>query len=357
MQSAAATDHDLTGPNPAQPVIFSEDYYRSVVQEHGYDTFEPERFTFTLAGLGADELNLRFLCHHRGSDFLATPAPSRIITTGFGMSGVPHMGTVSQILGITHLQAGGERCQIVLGDLDAHNGKGRSLCQTRELADRFAAFCRRLGFNDTTGILRNQFNDIDCLRNLYLLGFYAADADFNRAEEDNHGYYASLGIVDDRMTFRRKVSLALMASDFVTLGQNFDAVLVMLGIDEHKYVRFTREVSKRLDGNTSLRGGFTLASIYSRLASGFGGHAKMSKSIPDSSINVASTPEEIVARVMGDEARTPEKSPAYQLICQTFFRPYEESLALIHDCATASPAWKKTKAELAEYLISVTELW
>jgi tryptophanyl-tRNA synthetase len=357
MPSATAADYTLAGPNPVQPVIFSEDYYRRVVREHGYDTFELQRFTFTLAGLGADELNLRFLCQHRGSDFLATPAPSRIITTGFGMSGVPHMGTVAQILGINRLQAGGERCQIVLGDLDAHNGKGRSLSQTRELAERFAAFCRRLGFNDTAGILRNQFNDIDCLRNLYLLGFYTDDADFNRAEEDNHDYYASLGIVDDRMTFRRKVSLALMASDFVTLGQNFDAVLVMLGIDEHKYVRFAREVSERLDANTSLHGGFTLASIYSRLTSGFGGHPKMSKSIPGSSINVASTPEQIVARVMGDEARTPEKSPAYQLICQTFFKPYPECVALIHDCATASPAWTKTKAELAAYLISITELW
>lgn len=347
----------LTGPAPAQPVIFSEDYYQQVVLEHGYDTFELERFTFDLAGLSAAELNVRWLCHHRAPDFLATPQTSRIITTGFGMSGVPHMGTVSQIRGITRLQDGGERCQIVLGDLDAHNGKGRSLDQTRELADRFAGFCRRMGFNDTTGILRNQFNDIGCLRNMYLLGFYADDADFDRAEEDNHGYYASMGIVDDRMTFRRKVSLSLMAADFVTLGQDFDAVLVMLGVDEHKYVRFTREVAQRFGQDTSLRGNFTLASTCSRLTSGFGGHPKMSKSIPDSSINMTSTPEEIVARVMGDDARTPETSPAYQLICQMFFRPYPECIDLISECAAGSAAWRKTRAELSEYLISTTELW
>jgi tryptophanyl-tRNA synthetase len=355
MTTAAAGQ--LTGTAPASPVIFSEDYYRSVVREHGYDTFEFERFTFDLAGMSPDELNVRWLCHHRATDFLAVPQASRIITTGFGMSGVPHMGTVSQNLGIKRLQDGGERCQIVLGDLDAHNGKGRSLEQTRELADRFAAFCRRMGFNDTTGILRNQFHDIDCLRNMYLLAFYADDADFHRAEEDNHGYYASLGIVDDTMTFRRKVSLGLMAADFVTLGQSFDAVLVMLGIDEHKYVRFSREIAQRFDHDTSLRGEFTLASIYSRLTSGFGGHPKMSKSIPDSSINMSTTPEEIVARVMGDEARTPETSPSYQLICQLFFRPYEQCIELIHECATASAAWRKTRAELAEYLISITELW
>ncbi|MFF5230289.1 hypothetical protein [Dactylosporangium sp. NPDC000521] len=357
MPSASTTGLDRTAPTPGQPVTFSEDYYQRVVREHGYDTFELERFSFALAGLTADELNLRFLCHHRGGAFLSTPKASRIITTGFGMSGPPHMGTVAQILGITRFQLAGERCQIVLGDLDAHNGKGRSLDQTRELAERFAAFCQRLGFNDTAGILRNQFDDTNCLRNLYLLGFYADDGDFGHAEEDNHSYYASLGVVDDRMTFRRKVSLALMASDFVTLGQDHDAVLVMLGIDEHKYVRFTREIAERLDGNTTLRGDFALASIYSRLTRGFGGQPKMSKSIPDSSISVVSTPEEIRARVTGDEARTPAESPAYQLLCQTFFRPHEETIALIRDCATGSPLWRKTKTELAEYLISVMELW
>lgn len=356
MTSATASG-PLTDPRPARPVIFSEDYYRHVVREHGYDTFELERFTFDLAGISAGELNVRWLCHHRATDFLATPRESRIITTGFGMSGVPHMGAASQIRHIIALQDGGERCQVVLGDLDAHHGKGRPLEETRELAERFAGFCRRMGFNDTTGVLRNQFNDVDCLRNMYLLGFYAEDADFDRAEEDNHGYYASIGTVDDRMTFRRKISLALMAADFVTLGQDFDAVLVMLGVDEHKYVRFTREVARRFGTDTSLRGDFTLASIYSRLTTGFDGHPKMSKSIPSSSINMIMTPDEIVARVMDDEARTPEASPAYQLICQMFVRPVDECLALVQECATASPRWHRAKAELADYLIAITELW
>lgn len=343
--------------SPTHNVIFSEDYYQRLIHEYGYDKFALERFSFPLAGMTADELNMRWLCHHRAADFVAAPAGSRIITTGFGMSGVPHMGTVAQILGISRLQGGGERCQIVLGDLDAHNGKGRPLSQARELADRYATFCRRLGFDDSAGVLRSQFHNAECLRNLYLLGFFAADADFERAEEDNHGYYASLGVVDDRMTFRRKVSLALMAADFVTLGQRFDAVLVMLGVDEHKYVRFSDEIARRLDDHTILRGTFTLAAIYSRLTAGFGGHPKMSKSIPGSSINVESTSDQVVARVMGDRATTPERSPTYQLICQTFLRPYDECRALADACATDSAEWARAKAELADYLISVIELW
>ncbi len=327
-----------SGPIQAQPVIFSEDYYQRVVREHGYDAFGLERFSFGLAGLDASELNVRWLCHHLAGDFLAVPRASRIVTTGFGMSGVPHMGTVAQILGIARLQAGGERCQVVLGDLDAHNGKGRPLGQVLELADRFAGFCRRLGFSDTAGVLRSQYGNLDCLRAMYLLGFYADDGDFDRAEEDNHGYYASMAVVDDRMTFRRKMSLALMAADFVALGQGNDAVLVLLGVDEHKYVRFAREVTGRFGQDTSLRGSFALASVYTRLATGFGGHPKMSKSIPGAAIGVTSAPEQITALVAGDDARTPETSPAYQLICQMFFRPAAECAVLARECAAASPA-------------------
>jgi tryptophanyl-tRNA synthetase len=122
-------------------------------------------------------------------------------------------------------------------------------------------------------------------------------------------------------------------------------------------VRFAREVADRFGQDTCLRGSFALASVYTRLATGFGGHPKMSKSIPGSAIGVTSTPEEITALVTGDDARTPETSPAYQLICQMFFRPAAECAVLARECAAASPAWRRVRAEFAEYLISITELW
>lgn len=339
------------------PVLFSEDYYRSVIAEHRYSPFEFAQFDFNLAGLAAAELNLRLLCHHRAQAFAATASGSRIITTGFGMSGEPHLGTVAQLLAAIRFQSAGETVQLVLGDLDAHNGKGKPLARTRELAAHYAAFCRRLGFDETAGVLRDQHDDLDALRAMYLLGFYADDADFARAEEDNHGYYASMGIVDDQMTFRRKISLALMAADFVSLGQRYDSVLVMLGVDEHKYVRFARDMAGRLDDSSNLRGGFELAAVYSRLLAGFGGHPKMSKSIPGSSINVLTSADEVARLIRDDTIRRPETSPTYQLICQLFLRPFEECLTLADACANDTPAWSRAKAELIEYVVSVTRLW
>src|SRR5690606_27042600 len=119
-------------------------------------------------------------------------------------------------------------------------------------------------------------------------------------EEDTHDYYAQRGLVDATMTFRRRLSLSLMAADFITLGQDFDAILVVLGVDEHKYVRFAADVATRFDTDTSLRGSFTLASAYTRMNTGFNGHPKFAKSIPGSSIHVQTPDDQIRDLVCSD---------------------------------------------------------
>jgi tryptophanyl-tRNA synthetase len=340
-----------------EPVIFSEDYYRRVVHAFGYDTFELHRFDFELAGLSCEELNLRYLCHHAANQFSATPLERRIVTTGFGMSGPPHMATASHIMKMVRLQKGGEQCQIVLGDLDAYNGRARSLAYTREMAERFRIFATSLGFDDSAGVLRCQEGHLDALAAMYLLGRYAEDHDFDAAEEDNHAYYVQRGIVDSSMTFRRRLSLALMAGDFVSLGQSYDAVLVMLGIDEHKYVRFAQHVVSKFDDETPLRRSFLLSALYARLNVGFGGHPKFSKSIPDSSISVDTTPDDIKRLVLNDAASDPESSPVYQLMYQMTYCSVEDLLKSYSECRKQSQAWVRQRGDFADYLIDIRSKW
>ena len=338
-------------------IIFSEDYYRQIVRDNGYDTFELQRFDFELAGVLRDELNMRYLCHHAAQRYVNARPDNRVITTGFGMSGPPHMATASHIMKMVRLQEGGEKCQIVLGDLDAYNGRARSLDFTREMAERFRIFAKNLGFDDTAGILRGQEGDHDTLAVMYLLGRYAEDQDFEGAEEDNHAYYASHGIVDSTMTFRRRLSLSLMAADFISLGQTYDAVLVMLGVDEHKYVRFSQRVASRFDDQTPLRNSFALSALYARLNVGFGGHPKFSKSIPESSISVESTSDDIRRLVMSDDALRPELSPVYQLMYQTTYCSMEDLVRHYVECENRSSAWTKIRSNFTDYLVSVRDMW
>ncbi|MFH8802191.1 hypothetical protein ACH4F6_21715 [Streptomyces sp. NPDC017936] len=351
------TDPRTGETGPAQPVLFSEDYYRRIIKEFDYSPFDLRRFDFSLAGLGQEELNLRYLCHHAADRYVATPVDRRIVTTGFGMSGAPHMATASHIMKMVRLQAGGENCQIVLGDLDAYNGRGRSYGFTEDLAERFCVFSERLGFDAVRGVLRNQRDHAEALTNMYLLGRYTQESDFQGAEEDNHAYYASRGIVDETMTFRRRLSLALMASDFVTLGQTHEAVLVLLGVDEHKYVRFAQEVARRFDGDAPLRGDFALSALYARLNTGFNGHPKFSKSIPGSGISVETPAAEIRSLVENDESRDPAHSPVFQLMHQMTYCSHEELVRINQDCLENNSRWRAEKKNFAEYLVTVKEMW
>lgn len=350
------TDASTGASRTAQPVLFSEDYYQRIVEEFGYSPFDLKRFDFSLAGLGQDELNLRYLCHHSADLYMAAPIEKRIVTTGFGMSGVPHMATASHIMKMVRLQQGGEKCQIVLGDLDAYNGRGRTYAYTEELSDRFRTFSENLGFDAEQGILRNQRDHAEVLMNMYLLGRYTQESDFLEAEEDNHAYYAARGIVDDTMTFRRRLSLALMAADFVTLGNSHEAVLVLLGVDEHKYVRFAQEVARRFDDEAPLRG-FTLSALYARLNTGFNGHPKFSKSIPGSGITVETPSAEIRTMVENDESRDPSASPVFQLMHQMTYCHHEDLLRINQDCLENNQRWKSEKTRFADFLVSVKEMW
>jgi tryptophanyl-tRNA synthetase len=342
--------------SPTGAVLFSESYYERVLTEFGYSSFDLRQFGFTLAGLDAATLNARYLCHHLAEDYLRAAPQRRIVTTGFGMSGVPHLATVSHILKIAELQRGGEHCQIVLGDLDAYNGKNKPYAEVKELAERFREFSMRLGFDPDAGVLRRQESHLPTLEAMYLLGRHLEQADFDAAEEDNHGYYVERGLVDATMTFRRALSLSLMAADFVALGQSNDAVLVMLGVDEHRYVRFAERIRARLDRHTPLRADFLLAAVYTRMVRGFAGHPKFSKSLPGSAIDVNTTPED-VRRLLAAERPVPEDSATFQLMCQV---PRYDAATLVDlhgRCRQDAPAWRREVLEFADYLIELIGMW
>ena len=337
-------------------VTFNEAYYDRVLDENGYARLGLRDFDFSLAGLAPDILNTRYLCHHAGEAFALTPVEKRVVTTGFGMSGRPHLATISHILKMAELQTGGESCQIVLGDLDAYNGKARPYAQVTELAAQFAEYAVRLGFDSVRGVLRAQEGHLPALETMYLLGRYIDKTDFDRAEEDNHAYYASRGIVDESMTHRRALSLSLMAADFVALGQDHDAVMVMLGLDEHRYVRFAQQAAARIDHDAPLRGDFALSAIYTRMVKGFGGHPKFSKSIPGSAIDV-NTPPETVHDLLAHEPADPTASATYQLMCQLPCYDADRTGQLAAYCRENGPAWHRAVADLTDYIVDLIGRW
>lgn len=136
------------------------------------------------------------------------------------------------------------------------------------------------------------------------------------------------------MTFRRALIFVVMAADFLALGQGHDAVLVMLGMDEHRYVRFAQQARRCMDEHVPIRSDFALTAAYTRIVKGFSCHSKVSKSIPGSALDVTVPPKD-VHRLLARRAPIPAESTTYQLMCQM---PRYDTRALMDLTDNASTA-------------------
>lgn len=346
-------------------IVFNQEYYESVMDEFGYDPLKFGKINFSLGSLSEEDLQRRWLCHHDGDRFAKSLSDGEpvIVSTGFGLSGTPHAGTLSQILRSITLQKAGVPVHMVLGDLDAYNGKAKPLTQTLELAERYREFVLNLGFNpDAPSILRSQYGALDVLRTAYLIGHHMDDEMFSRAEEDLHEMYSKNGKVDAEMSYRRKLSLNLMTADFIHLHteQGFKSVLVMLGIDEHQYVQFGRETVERMKQDRNLISfDMVLAGMYSSLIKGFYDFPKMSKSFPRSGITVDMSPDEISKRIMEGEGYydKPENNVVYQMMAAASNLSSEQLKGNYEACLERGNQWVKAKREYVDMLVDICAKW
>lgn len=346
-------------------VTFDQRYYDAIMKEFGYSPLEFEPISFSLGSLTKEDLKRQWLCHMNGTSFAnASSVGDRVIvTTGFGLSGIPHMGTLSQILRALRLQKAGIPVQVVLGDLDAYNGKNTPLDRANELATCYKRFILNLGFDNTGhSKLRSQFDSLTTLRLAYLIGHHMDDEMFNQVEEDLHGFYAQKGKVDMSMTYRRKLSLNLMIADFLELlgDGNFNSVMVVLGIDEHKYVSFGKKtLEKMVLENSAMFNGKNYSAMYSGIIHGFYGYPKMSKSFPKSGITVDMPETEISNLIENGEVATqfPETNVVYQMISAVSLYGNEQISEAYDECRKQSERWKAIKRNYAIHLSQLCQRW
>ena len=346
-------------------VSFDSQYYDAVIREFGYSPLEFEHISFAIGSLTKEDLQRQWLCHVNGKSFAETRQTGKnvIATTGFGLSGVPHMGTLSQILRAIRLQHAGIPVQIVLGDLDAYNGKNIPLERTQELTQRYRAYILNLGFSASSpNVLRSQYDALSTLRMSYLIGHYMTDEMFSKAEEDLHGFYSAQGKVDLVMSYRRKLSLNLMIADFLELmaSDGFDAILVFLGIDEHRYVDFGHQTLKQaISEHLAWFRGKHYAALYSSIIRGFHGYPKMSKSFPHSGITVDMSSEEISGLVEHGEVVTqfPETNVVYQMISSVSLYDNVQIKEAYEECRKQSRHWSVIKRDYAVHLHQLCQKW
>lgn len=339
--------------------MFNKDYYERLKKEYGYQPLsELKPLEFGVF----DEKTLRilrkkFALHYNFERWLFNLDNERsIITTGIGLSGPPHIGTIYQIMNAVFFQKLGYKVQFVLGDLDSYNSRNKDLNYVRLLAKKYRSFIKALGFDDENGILRTQYEVFGPLRSMYLLVKYTSDKEVIESLEDTKYIYIKEGIFEPSLGL--KFSILLMIGDFLDLylSDDFTNVAVTLGIDEHKYVKLTEKIANRWNLPIKIHG------IYSWMIRGFYGYPKMSKSIPKSAITAEMSYEEIRKKLIeGEPIRIKSpfyESPAYQMMCSVSYYSDEELEELYKMCRKGGVEWKKKKIEyLDTHLMPILEKW
>lgn len=345
--------------------MFNRDYYLKLIKEYNYNPIYFGEINFDLGNMNRDIVQAKWLCHNNADSFALNNrknADNCIVSTGVGLSGTPHMGTLSQILKSIALQKAGLNVQFVLGDLDAYNGKNTPIGAVKNMSKTYHKFIKKLGFDTDKGILRSQFEALTTLRTSYLLGKFATDEDFENAEEDLHSFYAKKGKVDSYMSYRRKLSLNLMTADFFDLAfSGYKNVLVMLGVDEHQYVNFSKTLLDKTKASKEFSefDNFEISAIYSSMIKGFNNYPKMSKSFPESSINLDTPYSTIEERIMTQEGdyKNAEENVVFQMISMASDFDAEEIKSAYHACNERNENWSKYKLEYVNQLKQYKKLW
>lgn len=188
------------------------------------------------------------------------------------------------------------------------------------------------------------------------------DEMFNKAEEDLHQFYSQRGKVDKDMSYRRKLSLNLMTADFIHLytSLKFKHILVMLGIDEHRYVLFGRETVKNMKLDKKIQDfDMSLGAMYSPMIKGFYNYSKMSKSFPESGITVDMSPDEIKKKILTGEGKydKPETNVVYQMMASASFLDSKELKRNYEGCLKGGQDWEKAKREYIDMLVDICSRW
>ena len=346
-------------------------YYNSILEEYWYKDMRDEikPIDFSLWNMSAEDLSLWWFCHHNCNSFaeLSDLTSEKVkVITWIWISGVPHLWTLSQILKATKLQSEGKLAvKFVLWDLDAYNGKGTPLKYARDLWEHVRKFMLSIWFDDSwRNELCSQFDELEILRTMYLSSLFMDDELFDDAEEDLHSFYVKSWKVDEQMSFRRKQSLALMVAWWYhQFLYNWDEkILVTLGIDEHKYVKFGQRVLAKMQQSDEFSWelkGKEISAMYTTLIRGFDWYPKMSKSFPNSWITLDMSKDKITDLILNREGKMtiPEDNVVLQCICNTSRFTQQE----INDAFSAynrgGREWEQVKKKYIEDLWSLLEEW
>ncbi|MBT9164592.1 MAG: hypothetical protein DDT23_00594 [candidate division WS2 bacterium] len=310
-----------------------------------------------------DELNSKYLCYDNLEIFNKISANELAIVTGFGPTNSPTAGTLSSIFRVLELQkCTGIYTHIIISELSALNSRQKPLNELIRNAHQFIFFIKKLGFDEKKGEIRTH-NHHDHARVFSLVSSVLSTRDLLENREVTNDTYNRLQLLGN--DFSKMVSRTYTMTDIILpiVRDKKRGVIVPAGLEEHHHPYLSRIV---LDRMKLKRGGVDIlvrqdaeiGALYGKLINGFFPYVKMSKSIPNSSINLGDSLEELYRKII-DCGRRNEEVILQMIVFASNWSSDKliEAKSAFENLTTDYESWKKIKHEYLKFFIEIKTIW
>ena len=334
-------------------VRIDRNFVRNIILKDGYSPIKKSIAIGSVSDLNF--LRSKFSCHYNLEKFNDVPKSRQHFVTGFGPTNAPTGGTLSMILRAMFFEREtGIDSTIIISNLGAFNSRNIDLEKIGYLTERFIKFIRFLGFR---GELRTH-NEFNLLVASSLTSKVLTIKDFLENEEATTNLYKKLGIQGkDFPTF---IDANFTVADILLpcILKKKERVLVFVGIEEYYFPklanlviqRFNRDYPKQFISENAL-----VTATFGHLIEGLNGFPKMSKSIPESSINLDYSPEELERTILRCNPRD-EK-----IVLQMINLVSDWNLERVNRANTAfeknSKDWLRFKKDYLKYFVGLKMAW
>ena len=311
----------------------------------------------------SDELNSKYLCYDNLEIFNKIPANELAIVTGFGPTNSPTAGTLSSIFRVLELQKRtGIYTHIIISELSALNSRQKPLNELIQNAHQFISFIKKLGFDEKKGEIRTH-NYHNHARVFSLVSSVLTTGDLFENIEVTNDTYKRLQLLGN--DFSKMVSRTYTITDIILpiVRDKKRGVIVPAGLEEHHHPHLARIALERMKlkkgGVDSLvRRDAEIGALYGRIITGLFPYVKMSKSIPESSINIGDSLEELQRKIIDCGERNEEVIlQMIELASNWSSDKIMKAKRAFENLTIDYEGWEKIKYEYLEFFIKIKMLW
>lgn len=337
---------------------YSKNRLYKIIKDFGYKKFSN---SLHLHNYGKqDELNLRYLCYDNLKIFNKIPKNEIAIVTGFGPTNPPTAGTLASIFRVLELQKyTGIYTHIIISELSALNSRQKPLDELIRNAHQFISFIKKLGFDEKNGEIRTH-NYHDHSRVFALVSSVLTTKDLLENREVTYKTYKRLRLLGN--DFSRMVSRAFTISDILLpiIRDKKRGVIVPVGLEEHHHPFLARIVLERLKVKfpNLVRKDAEVGALFGKIIPGLFPYVKMSKSIPDSSISIGNTVEELYRKIIHCGERNEEVILQMIILASNWdIDKIKKAIKVFKNLKKDYKEWMKIKYEYLNFFINIKNLW